>query len=441
MHSMHLSTGSLVCHGDIKPANILLDEHITTKISDFGLSRLLSTTRHTMNKGCLTPRSDVYSFGVVLLELITRKRVKEGSISLIDNLSKAFAKRRVQLRELFDDEIVNEGNMEALETIGKLANKCLDLNIKNRPRMNVVVEQLRELWKGRRGGQGLVKMSLGIFKMNAVSSAMRTKLQNVKVFTTWELIRITQNYSCLPSHVRIMSQIVHKNIIKLLGYCFEEDNPILVFEYAFASKRCLTAILHGNKDHLSLELRLKIAVQTAQALAYIHSPSTGVTHHGSVVPSNILVDDNFMPKVTGYKALLERTDTLYDDYNTRAALKDDYDDYTNPRSEFKSDVYNFGIVLMELISRKKPVDDNGSRLIYKLRTGENGTEMFDKEISSNFEVAILEQIVWLIIKCTNLLEDERPTMEQVAEYLDTVRRFRKNHIYSCVRCIAANKLH
>lgn len=83
MHSMY----SPVLHGDIKPANILLDENLRPKISDFGIARLLSADEAQRTRtvigcigymdplfcqtGILTPKSDVYSFGVVLLEMLT----------------------------------------------------------------------------------------------------------------------------------------------------------------------------------------------------------------------------------------------------------------------------------------------------------------------------------------------------------------------------------
>uniref|UniRef100_A0A0D9XT62 Protein kinase domain-containing protein n=1 Tax=Leersia perrieri TaxID=77586 RepID=A0A0D9XT62_9ORYZ len=485
MHSMHLSTDSLVCHGDIKPANILLDDNLTAKLSDFGVSRLLlgGTTRHTVNvkgsidymdpmyrrDGCLTSKNDVYSFGIVLMELISRKRVNEGKTSLIYTFE-AFFQGIVPLMEVFDGEIVNEGNLEALESIGKLANKCADWNIKNRPKMSMVVEQLLKLWIGLRGRQGFLKMSLSAFKRIALNSTIQTKLQDVKVevFSAEKLISVTQNYSCLlgkdpiracykgtledNSLVAVVKhlygfhssdgfiyavmrtpQIVHKNIIKLLGYCLEGYHPIFVFEYAFASKRHLEYILHGSKDHLPLELRLNIAVQTAHALAYIQSPSTEVGHHDSVVPSDILLDDNFTPKVTGYWPLLKRYG-MFRDSSEPEPWSGPYDVYMDPKSSLvKSDVYRFGIILMELISRKKPVYDKGSRLIDKFRTENSRREIFDKDILSEDSFVVLEGIGQLAVKCTSKLVDKRPTMQQVAEYLEITRRHWKKHIVESAR--------
>ncbi|KAF8719856.1 hypothetical protein HU200_024617 [Digitaria exilis] len=140
MHSMHLSSENLVCHGDIKPANLLLDYNLTAKVSDFGLSRLLSggITRYTRMS---YPKDTIYSFGAVLLELLTRKKVKEG---IIEALRKANAKRK-RLRELFDAEIANESNAKILEDIAVLATECLSLDIYTHPQMNEVVDRLCKL--------------------------------------------------------------------------------------------------------------------------------------------------------------------------------------------------------------------------------------------------------------------------------------------------------
>lgn len=78
----------------------------------------------------------------------------------------------------------------------------------------------------------------------------------------------------------------------------------LVCEYA--SKGNLYGILHSNEDFL-LELRLNIAVKTAEALAYLHTSAVGVIRHGYVKSSSILVDDNFMPKLSDFSFSMKVT--------------------------------------------------------------------------------------------------------------------------------------
>jgi len=155
MHSTHLSSHNLIYHGDIKPANILLDENFTAKVSDFRLSKLLSggITQYTskvvgsinymdpvcFHRGYLTPKSDVYSFGIVLLELIARKRANEGAVHLVGIFANAKGR---ELRAHFDSEIANENNIEVLEQMVKLANECQSLEISQRPRINDVAKRL-----------------------------------------------------------------------------------------------------------------------------------------------------------------------------------------------------------------------------------------------------------------------------------------------------------
>uniref|UniRef100_A0A0A8ZQ76 Protein kinase domain-containing protein n=1 Tax=Arundo donax TaxID=35708 RepID=A0A0A8ZQ76_ARUDO len=225
MHSMHLWSDSLVYHGDIKPANILLDGNFTAKVSDFGLSRLLlgGITLYTskvigtidymdpvyFHKGRLTPRSDVYSFGMVILEIIARKRVRQGNINLIGTFSEACANRS-RLQELLDAAIANENSLKILKEMVKLAVECLALDSRKRPQMNDVAKRLRMLKKGMNGHENALPQSIlathhswhrnnksfSFFKKNASNSNIISELSKVRIFKE-ELNEITQNYSYL----------------------------------------------------------------------------------------------------------------------------------------------------------------------------------------------------------------------------------------------------
>jgi serine/threonine protein kinase len=148
-------------HGDVKPDNILLNENLVPKISDFGLSKLLKGEKLAnkvvgcegymdpvfKNTGLLTQKNDVYSFGVVLLELICRKQIVYGqSRNLIIEFRHIYEREKTG-KSMFDEGIVTEEDILILEEIGKLAMKCLQDHQNSRPDMTKVTEELLRLRK------------------------------------------------------------------------------------------------------------------------------------------------------------------------------------------------------------------------------------------------------------------------------------------------------
>ncbi|KAF8765728.1 hypothetical protein HU200_008231 [Digitaria exilis] len=450
MHSMHLSSENLVCHGDIKPANILLDYNLTAKVSDFGLSRLLSggISRYTSNiigsidymdpmyhqEGRLTPRSDIYSFGAVLLELLTRKRVKEG---IIGALRKANAKRK-RLRELFDAEIANESNAKILEGIAVLATECLSLDIYTRPQMNEVVDRLCKLWKVLRGGKDIGwHKSLGIFKRNASTGhfEMMAKLGSVRILTKEYLNQVTENYSHqlgsagkvyrgtledntlvavkkfigIPENLKQkvineamnLSQMDHKNVIKILGCCMEDDTLIFVYEYA--AKGTLYDIMYGRqRQKFPLDVRVKIAVKTAEALECLHSSATFIIIHGAISPSHILLDNNFMPKLTGFSWASRRI--LETEITTRGSENEHNQNqihYKEVLRLVRVDVCQIGILLFLLITRKYFHEEDLTKTITEFkeayRRENTGKAFFDKDITDEEDITILDEIGRLVL--------------------------------------------
>ncbi|CAM0875486.1 unnamed protein product [Alopecurus aequalis] len=233
------------------------------------------------------------------------------------------------------------------------------------------------------------------------------------------------------NEVIIQSQVSHKNIVRLTGCCLEVDTPMLVYE--FIPKGSLHDVLHDNKNNnkvaLSLDLRLSIAAQSADGLAYMHSKTNTEILHGDVKPANILLDDNFVPKIAdfGLSRLIVRdakhTDFVIGDINYMDPVYQKEGLLTG-----KSDVYSFGLVILELISRRKAVHSETNNLLNSFREAheqENkGTELFDEEIAAE-DLEVLNSVRELAMECLHLEVDQRPTMTEVAERLFLMSRSRQ----------------
>uniref|UniRef100_A0A453GXA6 non-specific serine/threonine protein kinase n=1 Tax=Aegilops tauschii subsp. strangulata TaxID=200361 RepID=A0A453GXA6_AEGTS len=203
------------------------------------------------------------------------------------------------------------------------------------------------------------------------------------------------------NEVIIQSQVIHKNIVRLVGCCLEVDMPMLVYE--FLSRGSLDDTLHNNKKvTLDIDKRLNIAAESADGLAYMHSKTSKTILHGDVKPANILLNDDYVPKISdfGISRLIakdkEHTLTVIGDrtYMDPAYLQ------TGLLTE-KSDVYSFGVVLLELVSgRKATYLDNNSLLRNFLDAQKKEmipTELFDKEFEEPRDLELLSSITRVAI--------------------------------------------
>ncbi|KAJ0247687.1 Kinase with adenine nucleotide alpha hydrolases-like domain-containing protein [Hirschfeldia incana] len=167
------------------------------------------------------------------------------------------------------------------------------------------------------------------------------------------------------AEIDIITTLNHKNVISLLGYCFENNNHLLVYNYL--SRGSLEENLHGNKkDPVAFRWneRYKVAVGIAEALDYLHNSAPQLVIHRDVKSSNILLSDDFEPQLSDFGlakwASVSTTQIICSDVaGTFGYLAPEY--FMYGKMNDKIDVYAYGVVLLELLSGRKPVNSESPK--------------------------------------------------------------------------------
>ncbi|XP_021620135.1 wall-associated receptor kinase-like 20 [Manihot esculenta] len=234
------------------------------------------------------------------------------------------------------------------------------------------------------------------------------------------------------NEVGILSQVNHKNLVRLLGCCVEGEQPLMVYEYI--SNGALHDLLHGNSStFLNWRTRLRIALQTAEGLAYLHSGVCTPIYHRDVKSTNILLDDEFNAKVSDFglsrlaRPGLSHVSTCAQ--GTLGYLDPEY--YRNYQLNDKSDVYSYGVVLLELLTSQKAIDfsrdqDNVNLAIYVSQQAKNGAimEVTDHRLlgehpSENILTSI-KLFSELAFACLCERKADRPCMKEVVQQLECI---------------------
>ncbi|KAG6552395.1 hypothetical protein Mapa_005956 [Marchantia paleacea] len=233
------------------------------------------------------------------------------------------------------------------------------------------------------------------------------------------------------NEVKILSQVNHRNLVRLLGCCLASKTALLVFE--FISNGTLQEHLRRKKGKapLTWAQRFQIAVQTAGALDYLHSSANPPIYHLDVKSSNILLDSHLNAKVAdfGISKLAPALDATH--ITTIGQLRGTLG-YMDPEAVMrstlsgKSDVYAFGVVLLELITAKPAVDlfedepNLAMRVVSAVQAGQLES-MIDSSISATFQTADGRESILgmanLAVRCLKLESRFRPTMRDASKEL------------------------
>uniref|UniRef100_J3M106 Protein kinase domain-containing protein n=2 Tax=Oryza brachyantha TaxID=4533 RepID=J3M106_ORYBR len=229
------------------------------------------------------------------------------------------------------------------------------------------------------------------------------------------------------NEITILSQIDHPNVVKLLGCCLETKVPLLVYE--FIPNGTLFQHIH-NRSSLTWEDCLRIAEETAEALAYLHSTSSTPIIHRDIKSSNILLDENFVAKISDFGASrsvpFDQTHVTTLIQGTIGYLDPEY--FQSGKLTKKSDVYSFGVVLAELLTRQKPISAsrpeescNLAMYIVILFNERRLLEEIEPRILAEAGEEQIYAVAQLSVRCLNLKGEERPAMREVASVLHELR--------------------
>ncbi|URD82122.1 strubbelig-receptor family [Musa troglodytarum] len=252
-----------------------------------------------------------------------------------------------------------------------------------------------------------------------------------------EVVKLDNKNSDLPGEeflklVRIISEIQHPNIVELVGYCMEFGQRLLIYKY-FSSKT-LFDVIHSDdvavKEKLSWNARIQIALEAAKALEYLHEGCRPPIVHQRFESSNILIDDDLSVQVSECGL----TSPLPSSFVIRLSGTRPFFSYDAPEvsdsgsySE-KSDVYSFGIVMLELLTGRKPFDSSlpwaEQHLVRwassQLHDIDALIKMMDPSVDGQFHVKSLSRFADIISRCIQQGSEFRPPMSEVVQDLARV---------------------
>ncbi|OVA02311.1 Protein kinase domain [Macleaya cordata] len=241
----------------------------------------------------------------------------------------------------------------------------------------------------------------------------------------------------LVGEVNLLGRLRHRNIVRLLGYLHNDSEIMIVYEYM--QNGSLGEALHGKQagkllvDWVS---RYNIAVGVAQGLTYLHHDCHPPVIHRDIKSNNILLDENLDARIADFglaRMMIRKNETVSMVAGSYGYIAPEYG-YTLKVDE-KSDIYSFGVVLMELLTGRWPVDPEFGEAVNivewvreKIRNNRTLEEALDPNVGGNCKHVQEEMLLVLRVAllCTAKLPKDRPSMRDVITMLGEAKPRRKS---------------
>ncbi|XAR65944.1 Non-specific serine/threonine protein kinase [Bertholletia excelsa] len=247
--------------------------------------------------------------------------------------------------------------------------------------------------------------------------------------------KFQEKESAFESEIAFLSRLHHKHLVRLVGYCEDRDERLLVYEYM--KNGALHDHLH-SKDNVeksssfinSWKMRIKIALDAARGIEYLHNYAVPQIIHRDIKSSNILLDSNWTARVSDFGLSLTGPGPDPEFRPARAAGTVGYIDpeyYGLNVLTPKSDVYGLGVVLLELLTGKRAifrVEDGDPTSVVEfavpmIAAGEVAS-VLDKRVGSPEvgEAEAVELVSYTAVRCVSLEGKDRPTMSDIVANLE-----------------------
>ncbi|KAG5110138.1 hypothetical protein JHK82_039361 [Glycine max] len=225
------------------------------------------------------------------------------------------------------------------------------------------------------------------------------------------------------NEVKIISRLIHRNLVQLMGWCHEQGKLLLVFEYMVNGS--LDTHLFGSRRTLTWGVRYNIALGMARALRYLHEDAVQCVLHKDIKSGNVLLDTDFNIKVSDF-GMAKLVDPRLRTQKTK--LEGTYG-YLAPeyvkegRVSKESDMYGFGVVVLEIACGRKTYQDGEHNhvplvnWVWKHYVEENILNVADKGLNMGFDVDEMTCLLTVGLWCTLQDYKKRPKAEQVINVL------------------------
>ncbi|XP_058738378.1 receptor-like cytoplasmic kinase 185 isoform X2 [Vicia villosa] len=243
------------------------------------------------------------------------------------------------------------------------------------------------------------------------------------------------------AEVEMLSRLHHRNLVKLVGYYSNRESSQNLLCYELVPNGSLEAWLHGPMGincPLDWDTRMKIALDAARGLSYLHEDSQPCVIHRDFKASNILLENNFHAKVADFGLAKQAPEGGANYLSTRVMGTFGYvaPEYAmTGHLLVKSDVYSYGVVLLELLTGRKPVDmsqPSGQENLVTwarpiLRDKDRLDEIADPKLGGKYPNEDFVRVCTIAAACVAPEANQRPTMGEVVQSLKMVQRITEYH--------------